>query len=204
MQWQLPEVVSEAISGREGGEHPEMVALMKACDAVVGLLLHTPYVSEEALWGVPGISAAEAGVLMRMIPKIPQLLESLTSGATGKGTHSHEPSRVSSLSGSSLTPPIREISWPLTLHGGKEAAYQADLISRTGLRVRGKTPLAERRALEIVLHPKDEAPVTFWVQVVRCEQVNHEAVAELRPFALDRVQDRQWQEWLNAQDSSRR
>ena len=107
VQWQLPEIVSEAISGREGGDHPEMVALMKACDAVVGLLLHTPHVSEEALWGVPGISAAEAGVLTRMIPKIPQLLESLTAGSTGKGAH--EPSRVSSLSGSSLTPPMREI-----------------------------------------------------------------------------------------------
>lgn len=196
--WKLPALVVDAISSHHFesdnvSDHPKMVALMKACDAVVPLILASPHLSEEQLLALPGLERTDVDILLKKVPEIPPLLATFdTEGA--RPTKPAEPSRLTPSQEEVLTPPVRDISWLVTAKTGGDSVetYRAEQISTAGLRMRGKARLAERHALEVTLDLVEWGPLSMWVQVKSCVSDGADVVIEWAPFALDKAKARTW------------
>jgi HD-like signal output (HDOD) protein len=197
-RWRLPRVIAEVIAahhedGRECSD-PRLLAVVRASDQVVQLLLTRARVTEADLAAVPLVAPAERAAVAAVLEQIPDFVAAFET-----------PSAAAVVPAPQIAQP------PTVLEGAQRAVklgvsvsvarrprmFTASAVSADGLVMAGDEPLPENRLLEAKVY--GPRPFTAWVLSRLCRRENGGYLVEVQPFALTGPLRELWDELVGGE-----
>jgi HD-like signal output (HDOD) protein len=187
-RWRLPRLVSEVVAAHHGGQgecsDPRLLAVVRASDEVVHLLLHKARVTEQDLAAVAALAPGERAPVAAVVEQIPDFVAAFETPASAAATPSPRiappPPPPAAQAGA---PGRRAVKFGVSVSVSRRPRmFSASAIDEQALLVGGEEPLPENRLLEAKIYGPQ--PFTLWVLSRLCRRDGAGYQVELQPFAL--------------------
>jgi putative nucleotidyltransferase with HDIG domain len=183
--WALPPEVRAPIAEHHrppgGSVHEPMVAVVRASDQIVSLLMSQPLVTEAQLTALGTLARNEVTMLIGAIPKVGPLVASL-SEIPPAGPEAR--SQVQTAPRQARTTSV-DINFPLSaVRNQKQIPGRCSRVTWSSLGATLKEPLLESFLCKLRLEPQGIAPFEVHARVVRCAPVGGGYEIEAQLFAI--------------------
>jgi hypothetical protein len=199
-RWRLPRVIAEVIAAHHGDgagcSDPRLLAVVRASDQVVQLLLTRARVTEADLASVALLEPSERAPVAAVLEQIPDFVAAFETPAAAAVVATPQVAQPPTLLGAER----RAVRFGVSVSVARRPRmFTASAAGADGLVMLGDEPLPENRLLEAKLY--GPRPFTAWVLSRLCRPENGGYLVEVQPFALTGPLRELWDELVRGQPS---